>query len=215
LIPELTNVPTGNGVVHAADRVLLPVDLEEAVAQPNLVELLVAASGAEGFDDDAHDFDILREAVGTAGLAEALSDPGTELTVFAPTDGAFGDLAGVLGFEGDTCDEAAVFDFVAGATGFRAAPQPGLLDDILLYHVAAGEKRLAELQEAGRVETLEGGEIGVHGLELADNDPDVANPRIIEDASDLEAANGIAHAIDGVLLPVDVQGVSDDGLLLV
>lgn len=203
-VPWATDIEASNGIVQVIDKVLLPVDVDEAVAQPTLAELVVGASGAEGFDHDAGDFDILRESLVATGLVDAVADPDTELTVFAPTDGAFGHLAAALGFHGHPGDEAAVFDFLAGATGFESAESPGLLDDILLYHVAAGEQRLADLREAGSVETLEGGSVHVWWDMLGDKDYDVEDPQFIDGLVDLEASNGVAHAIDGVLLPTDL-----------
>lgn len=63
-------------------------------------------------------FDILVSAIGyvdtelTAGLATALGDTEADLTVFAPTDAAFGQLAANTGFLGDVTDEAAVTTYL-------------------------------------------------------------------------------------------------------
>lgn len=211
----LTDVETANGTIQAIDGVLLPLDVDEAVAQPTIADLVTATSGQSGFDYEPGDFDILREALKATGLIDAVADVEANLTVFAPTDGAFAELATTLEFDGHPDNEAAVFDFLAGVTGFASAQEAGLLDDILLYHVAACEQRLAELQKAGSVTTLQGGAVGIDGHELIDNDPNADNPRFINGLTDLEASNGIAHAIDGVLLPAEVQGIDPDGDLLV
>ncbi len=60
---------------------------------------IVALSGGE-FDRNWFDYDILLNAVLTAGLEGALSDPIAELTVFGPNDFAFFRLARDLGFRG-------------------------------------------------------------------------------------------------------------------
>ena len=60
------------------------------------------------------DFSILVQALSTAGLVQTLVDA-TDITVFAPTNAAFGQLAGDLGFGGDTSDPDAVFNFLVGA----------------------------------------------------------------------------------------------------
>ena len=61
------------------------------------------------------DFNILTAAIGFVDtqlpgtdLAGTLAAADANLTVFAPTDAAFGDLADVLGFSGDTADEGQV-----------------------------------------------------------------------------------------------------------
>ncbi len=75
-----TDVLTSNGVIHAINRVLLPLPAE------NIVQTALAAP----------QFSILVEAVQAAGLVNALSAPGP-LTVFAPTNDAFALLLAELG----------------------------------------------------------------------------------------------------------------------
>ncbi|HUP71770.1 MAG TPA: fasciclin domain-containing protein [Acidimicrobiales bacterium] len=100
----------------------------------NIVGVVVGASGAPGtFDDNPWDYDILRDAVITAGLADALSGPGP-FTVFAPNDFAFMRTAADLGIRGS---EAEVLAGLAAALGDK-------LDDVLLYHVDRGAPAGAE-----------------------------------------------------------------------
>ena len=81
----LTDITSGNGVVHAVDGVLLPFETVVDVAIDN-------------------GFTTLTTAVATAELLPALTDPYNEFTVFAPTNDAFDalavaldtDLAGIL-----------------------------------------------------------------------------------------------------------------------
>ena len=204
-VPGLTDIKAANGTIQAIDRVLLPLDLDEAVAQPSIADLVVETSGADGFDTNPDDFDLLREALEATDLLGAVADRGADLTVFAPTDAAFTELAITLGFTGDSADEGAVFAFLAGATGFVSAAEPGLLDDVLLYHVAPGARTVEELQDAGTVTTLEGGTVTIDDDEVIDADPDVENPQFIGDATDVEAVNGIIQGIDRVLLPRDLD----------
>ena len=162
---------------------------------------IVAASGGE-FDNDASDFDILLNAVQAAGLAGALDDPDADLTVFAPNDAAFVSLAQTLGFEGS--DEGAAFAYIVEALTLLSGggdPIP-LLTDILLYHVAPEALDSDAVLSANSIPTLLGETLGVDGLELVDKDPDIANPALI--ATDIAASNGIAHVIDGVLIPADI-----------
>ncbi|MEL6464395.1 MAG: fasciclin domain-containing protein [Pseudomonadota bacterium] len=202
----IEDIAATNGIIQAIDRVLLPIDIPGNTPEPDpepdlTLTGLVAASGGV-FDTDSTDFDILLNAVQAAGLAGALDDPEADLTVFAPNDAAFVGLAQALGFKG--ADEGEAFAFIVDAlTLLSAGGDPiALLTDILLYHVSPGAQDADAVLGATTLDTLLGATIGVDGTSLVDNDPDVPDPNII--ATNLEASNGIAHVIDGVLLPVDV-----------
>ncbi|WP_114751201.1 fasciclin domain-containing protein [Pleomorphovibrio marinus] len=122
----------------------------------------------------ADQFSILVEAVVRAGLVDELSGSGP-FTVFAPTNQAFN---------------------AAGITDVSAVPVEDLRN-ILLYHVLSG-RVLASQVTTGEVPTL---------LEGANLSVVVAggNVTINESASvvtaDIEASNGVIHAIDNVLMP--------------
>jgi uncharacterized surface protein with fasciclin (FAS1) repeats len=75
-----TDVIASNGVIHAIDRVLLPLPAESVVATAQSLP----------------QFSILVEAVVAAGLVDTLSSAGP-FTVFAPTNDAFAALLGELG----------------------------------------------------------------------------------------------------------------------
>ncbi|MEO1293795.1 MAG: fasciclin domain-containing protein [Pseudomonadota bacterium] len=91
-------------------------------------------------------FDILVQALTAADLVGAVADPTADLTVFAPTDDAFTQLAVDLGFTGDPADEDAVFGFIVSALTDLGGGDPiPLLTDILLYHVAPGSQTAADL----------------------------------------------------------------------
>ncbi|WP_299878501.1 fasciclin domain-containing protein [uncultured Sulfitobacter sp.] len=190
------DVPASNGTIQGIDRVLLPLDIPGNTPLPNIVDI------AGGSDD----FNILVKALGAAGLVETVQNL-NDITVFAPTDAAFTQLATDLGFDGDTSDEDAVFGFIADALAGLAPdgdPIP-LLTDILLYHVSAGAKTAAEVDAADAVSTfLEGATFGSEGTELIDNEPDIDNPNIV--VPDVPASNGTIQGIDRVLLPLDVPG---------
>ena len=104
---------------------------------------------------------------------------GGGLTVFAPTDEAFQPL-------------------IADGTIDALLAEPGLvtLEQILLYHVVAGENSAKDLIRERRVETLQGSNVYVwwfFGKVFVNRE------RVID--ANLRAGTGIAHAIDGVLLP--------------
>lgn len=140
-----------------------------------------ARTGARGDDTivdvaiEADDFDILVAAVEEAGLVGALSG-NRQLTVFAPTDDAFENLAEEL--------EVDVEDLLELEN----------LADILLYHVTPGRRYSESVVNAPRFSTLNGADVDVDGTVLNDGQAEIT-------ATDIEASNGVVHVIDGVLLP--------------
>ena len=161
----------------------------------NIVEI---AAGSQ-------DLEILVRALSAAGLVETIEDS-TDITVFAPTDAAFGQTAVDLGFTGDVTDENAVFDFIVAAlTGLAEDGDPiPLLTSILTYHVSPGVQNAAAVTAATSIATLQGGEITPDVPVLGDLEPDLLNPAL--SSTDIVADNGIVHLIDRVLLPLDVPG---------
>ena len=123
----------------------------------------------------ADDFDVLVAAVQEADLVDVLSG-NRQLTVFAPTDAAFGELADALDVE------------VEDLLGLDN------LEEILTYHVTSGRRSAASVVNAPRVNTLSGAAVDVDGTTLNDGQAEIV-------ATDIEASNGIIHVIDGVLLP--------------
>ncbi len=201
------SISTGNGTIQAISEVLLPLDVpgnSDGLAPPPTIAGLVAASGA-GFDANAGDFDILLTAVQAAGLTTALADPAAELTVFAPTDGAFVELARTLGYAG-TAEQGAFDAIVAALTELAPDGNPlPILADILLYHVVPERLSKAQADAAGPITTLGGGTITVEGNRILDADPDLRDARFVPGATDILAANGAVQAIDRVLLPLDLD----------
>ncbi|SDE75149.1 fasciclin domain-containing protein [Ruegeria marina] len=197
------DIAADNGILHIIDRVLLPTNLPGNDA-PTLAGL-VAASGS-GFDSNNADFDLLLQAVTTASLAGALDDPNADLTVFAPTDAAFVGTAQALGFSGT--DEAGAFTFLVEALTLLGGGDPiPILTQILTYHVAGESLQASQVLAAGSIETLQGGTLTLNGASIVDADPDLPDPSLIQ--TDIQASNGVAHVIDGVLLPVDI--LASDG----
>lgn len=167
---------------------------------PGIVDVVIAVSGESGFDDNANDYDILREALIAAGLVEAV-DSAEDITVFAPSDRAFIRTAYELGYEGPS-DEDAIFAFLAGALGVTEG-DPGLLDDVLLYHVSPGSQTRGDIWRADSVSTLLGVDIPTQGTRLIDNEPDLPNANIVRPFN-LRTSNGIIHTLNRVMIPIDV-----------
>ncbi|MFN0090576.1 MAG: fasciclin domain-containing protein [Acidimicrobiales bacterium] len=169
--------------------------------EPRTIAAIVAASGGE-FDRDRHDYDMLLTAVKAAGLVDALNGDDAQLSVFAPNDRAFVRLARDLGFDGEGGERGAWEHLVHALSDLGGGDPIPVLRNVLLYHVAPGRLGLADVLNADEIETLlDGGTIGVHGLRLVDEAPELRDPRLVR-PYELEASNGVVHPIDRVLLPV-------------
>jgi uncharacterized surface protein with fasciclin (FAS1) repeats len=118
----------------------------------------------------------LTAAVVQAGLVEALAGSGP-LTLFAPTNGAFGALPSDLVDSLLTNDE-----FI---------PQ---LADLLLYHVLSGEFFAMDLSDKLTVTALNGENLLITLPPIAVNGNKVVS-------ADNDVSNGVVHIIDGVLIP--------------
>merc|ERR1712159_732019 len=160
-----------NGVAHIIDGVLLPPSTL-AEDKPNIVEL------AQSVDD----LSTLVAAVVAGDLAETLSSPGP-FTVFAPTNEAFGALP-------------------AGTLDTLLKPEnKDQLVDILTYHVLPAQVLSTDLKFFQSVATVEGKNVHVvrtsKGVYVGSS---IKELKSVVGADNL-ASNGVAHIIDGVLLP--------------
>jgi transforming growth factor-beta-induced protein len=167
----MVDIAAANGVIHVIDAVVLP-------ETRTIAEIVVASAAAE-----TPEFSLLLAAVGAADPAvlAALSDPEAELTVFAPTDAAFTAL-------GEETLNAVLAD-------------QALLTSILLYHVVGGVAYAADVvgmadMGTATVTTLQGSDITIT---VSDMGVMVNQANVI--MTDVEAANGVIHVIDAVILP--------------
>ncbi len=142
---------------------------------PNIVDTVIAANRQGPF---AGQFDTLIAAILAAdpSILEVLSSPG-EFTVFGPTDDAFAALE-------ITSETVANLDQT-------------FLTDVLLYHVALGRLLAADVLATEQIEMLAGGSLMQAGGVLTDNLGRTASIIV----TDVEASNGVIHAIDAVVLP--------------
>lgn len=131
------------------------------------------------------DFSTLVAAVEAAGLAETLSGPGP-FTVFAPTNEAFEALPdGVL-------------------DALLLPENSEALTEVLTYHVLPAEVPSSDVTD-GEVETVQGESVTLSTAEgVTVNDATVVT-------ADVEASNGVIHAIDAVLVPSSVDVASLTG----
>ena len=142
---------------------------------PIVVDVAIAINSEGPF---AGQFDTLIAAVLAADPAVLATLSGNgQFTVFAPTDDAFAALD-------ITPDNVGELD-------------QGFLTDVLLYHVARGRRYSTVILASKRIRTLERGFLFQAGGALTDNLGGVANIIV----TDVEAANGVIHAIDAVVLP--------------
>lgn len=151
---------------------------------PTIVEVAIAVNSEGPY---AGQFDILIAAVSATPKVLNILDGNGQHTVFAPTDGAFEALADELGLT------------VSDLVDFLLA-NPDYLEDVLLYHVAHGRLYAADVIPKDRVNTLRRGRDGFlmqSGGVLTDNLERTSNIIV----TDVEAANGIIHVIDAVVLP--------------
>jgi uncharacterized surface protein with fasciclin (FAS1) repeats len=172
---EMVDIAASNGVIHVIDAVILP-------ESRTIAEIVVASAGME----EGAEFATLLAAVSAADPAvlEALSDPEGELTVFAPTDAAFAAL-------GEDTLNAVLAD-------------QALLSGILLYHVVPGVVYSTDLgimlSDAENM-TLEVQTVNGANVTFMANEDGV----FINDAqvimTNIDAANGVIHVIDAVILP--------------
>jgi uncharacterized surface protein with fasciclin (FAS1) repeats len=118
-------------------------------------------------------FSVLNVALARTGLAGVVSS--NQLTIFAPTDAAF------------------------AAGGFNlqniGSVPTDVLKNILLYHAVGGKVFSNQLSEGLKVPTVQGQEVTI----TLTGGPKVNGISII--AVDIEARNGVIHAIDGILMP--------------
>ncbi len=122
-------------------------------------------------------FSILLQIAEDLGLAETLAND--ELTVFAPTDDAFGNLPdGILD---ELTDEQ--------------------LTTILTYHLLEGTVSSGDIGSQQDAETLQGELL----LLQREGDSVTINGFSSVVAADVTASNGVIHAVDEVLLPSEIR----------
>jgi len=184
------DITASNGIVHVIDAVLMP-------ESRTIAGLVTDLAGAE-----TPEFSTLLAAVAAAdpSVLATLDDLTASLTVFAPTDAAFAALAEALGEE--------------AFNGILA--DPAALTNILLYHVVAGEYRYADIGAAlmgdDMMEMPEGFSVNEDGtlsitmangdtatIAVTDSGATINGANIV--ATDVEAANGVVHVIDAVIVP--------------
>jgi len=155
-----TDIACTNGVIHVIDSVILPSD--------DKIPAVATKAGK---------FNTLLAAAKAAGLVDALSGD-KPLTVFAPTDEAFGKLPK------DTIDS------------LLKPENKDKLKAILLYHVVDGRVYSEDAVAAKSATTLKGSKVEIS---VKDGGAYVNSAKIL--GTDVDASNGVIHIIDSVILP--------------
>lgn len=170
----MPNILASNGIVHVVDAVIgLPTVVTFATADPTFSTLVAA----------------LTDLTPATDFATVLSGAGP-FTVFAPTNAAFDALDAEL------------------APGGIAGLSETTLTNVLNYHVASGNVRSSALTPNGNtiVETLLTGNnftitLPGTGGNIANVTDGAGRPDIGIIAVDVQAANGVIHVLNKVILP--------------
>lgn len=179
LVLSACNQPTDTAEVESTEVPATTTEVPTTAEDPT-AEGATTGQGETVADLAASDesFSTLATAIEAAGLTETLSGEGP-YTVFAPTNEAFEALP-------------------EGTLEQLLLPEnKDVLAQVLTYHVLPEELPASELT-AGEVETVEGTPITVEVDEAAGGVM-VNNAMVIE--PDIQASNGVIHAVDQVILP--------------
>ena len=161
-----------NGVIHVVDEV---IDLPTVVTFALANPALTSLVAAlQSADSQSPSPNLIGTLSGTGPF-----------TVFAPTNDAFASLLTELD--------------PSGNTGLGDVP-PATVQAILLYHVVSGNVRSTDLT-SGTIPTL-GGPITLDAATLKITDPNGRVSNIIPSLVDIQGINGVVHAIDKVILPL-------------
>lgn len=167
----LTNVQTGNGVVHAIDKVLLPQEVIDIV-DPTIAGLAMMTA----------DLSTLAEALSITGLDTVLDDRNAEFTVFAPGNAAFDLFLTDNGF-------ASLSDVPVD-----------VLTQVILNHALTGTALSGSLSTS-YTNTLATYGATDNNLSLYINTDSgvVLNGISNVTTADVTAANGVVHIVDAVI----------------
>jgi uncharacterized surface protein with fasciclin (FAS1) repeats len=122
-------------------------------------------------------FSTLVTALDSAGLVQTMQEDGP-FTVFAPTNAAF-----------DALPDGTVEDLLQPENRER-------LTEILTYHVVEGANMASDVQGMSSATTLQGSDVSIS---TSDGSVQVGGATVVQ--ADVEASNGVIHAIDAVLMP--------------
>ncbi len=155
-----------------------------------IVDLAVAVNAGDVDPALTGEFSTLIAALVATGLDAPLDGNG-RFTVFAPTDQAFQDSLGL--------DANSITALINSGPEAKA-----LVTNILLYHVARGERFSGDVLDSDRIRMLNRGftfptASGPMGPAIEDNNGNFATLEL--SLIDLGTDNGVVHVITSVLIP--------------
>ncbi len=179
---------TEDGRIFVDEAEIIVADVEASNGVIHVIDAVLVPPEEPGPEPEPEEMDIIETAeadgnftallaaLNATNLTDALKAEGP-FTVFAPTDDAFEALPNetLEALQNDT----------------------DMLTEILLYHVADGKLMAADVVNLTNITTLQGSNITVNVTE--DGRIFVDEAEII--VADVEASNGVIHAIDAVLIP--------------
>jgi uncharacterized surface protein with fasciclin (FAS1) repeats len=189
----------------------------QATGKDTILDLVTAADRFTGTERDGldkfrwdqrnwYDFDILTKLVVVDGtLLDAVQNPDTAVTLFAPNDRAFQLLAKDLTGRW-FATETQTFNALAKAV----ASGDVNLTNVLTYHVVGGKVVKADVPFNTPVTTLNGGDIKFKkkwfGIRIQDEVSAFRNPTIIRTDIGAKSSHSVIHSISRVLIPANVGG---------
>lgn len=186
-----TDIAGSNGVIHVIDRVILPAEVNPAdllTATPKMSAPVPTGPSIAEVASGNDNFKTLVAALSAVNLVETFDSPG-EFTVFAPTEDAFAKLP-------------------EGTVTALVTDKKETLKAVLVYHVIpakiTAEKLIAAIKKNKNYYMLQ----TLGGQKLIATIKD-GNVQLIDEnggrstiiLTDVEASNGIIHAIDAVVMP--------------
>lgn len=168
----VTDVQAANGVIHVLDKVIL-FDLENNAAGTNTIADIVSNNA---------DYSSLKAALDKAELTATLADENGDFTVFAPKNDAFATFLADKGF-----------------ANLEAVPTAAL-KQILLNHVVSGTVASNALS-TGYISTLAKEISTDNAINMYVNTTDGVklNGTTTVTTADIDADNGIVHAVNSVI----------------
>lgn len=183
-LPVLAEKKPGQGSLNGTpssieqDVPATPQPVVPETVQPNSsVEAAPASGNVVDTAGSSENFQTLAKAIKAADLAETLAGEGP-YTVFAPTDEAFAALPpGIL-------------------EQLLKPENKEILVELLKSHVVSGAVTSRQIQ-SGNVDTLAGTPVAIQRDK--DGTVTINNAKVTQ--ADIQASNGVIHAIDNVILP--------------
>jgi uncharacterized surface protein with fasciclin (FAS1) repeats len=172
--PDFKVSVDGDVFINDAQVVMTDIEADNGIIHV-LDAVLIPPASITGIAVADPQFSTLVTALTVADLADTLDGPGP-FTVFAPTNAAFENLP-------------------PGALDALLDDIP-VLTDVLLYHVTDSRFPASDVVNSSSFPTLQGTDAQI---EVGEEGVIVAGVNVI--VTDIPAANGVIHVIDGVMIP--------------